>query len=448
MKTKFEDRQVRLFISSTFRGMGNEREVLVRHVFPEIRRRCFERGVDFVEVDLRWGITEDQVNRGNAVPLCFQQIDKCYPYFLGLLDEYYGSTIPPEQRKIACAGYPWIEYHLDRSITELEILYALFYSDPKRSVKRQAVAEKALFYFRDPHYADRLPEKERQDYIESSPVNRAKQQNLKQRLRDHGCHITEYQQPIDLKALVLEQLWERIDRDFPDTITREQREDFEHDAFAFSRQSVYIKRQADFDRLSQHATSDEPPLIIVGDSGGGKSALLANWANEYRQAHPDELVFWHFCGSSPGSSDPIALLRRIMATLKSNFQIEDDLPTTLETVKEQFGQWLAKVPRRVILIIDGLNQLENTHATRGWLPHFIPAKIRLFISTLSTNEDQLPPKSAGWQRLHLPLLTDKSARQALITEYFKSYGKTLASREMQGLLDAPQTANPLYLMVI
>jgi len=162
-----------------------------------------------------------------------------------------------------------------------------------------------------------LPEKERQDYIESSPVNRAKQQNLKQRLRDHGCHITEYQQPIDLKALVLKQLWERIDQDFPDTITREQREDFEHDAFAFSRQSVYIKRQADFERLSQHATSDEPPLIIVGESGGGKSALLANWANEYRQAHPDELVFWHFCGSSPGSTDPIALLRRIMATLKS-----------------------------------------------------------------------------------------------------------------------------------
>ena len=147
MKTKFEDRQVRIFISSTFRGMGNEREVLVRHVFPEIRRRCFERGVDFVEVDLRWGITKEQVDLGNAVPICFQQIDKCYPYFLSLLDEYYGSTIPPEQRKIACAGYPWIEDHLDRSITELEILYALFYSDPKRSVKRQAVAEKALFYF-------------------------------------------------------------------------------------------------------------------------------------------------------------------------------------------------------------------------------------------------------------------------------------------------------------
>jgi len=464
MKT-FKQRQVRVFISSAFRGMGKEREVLIRHVFPEIRRRCFERGVDFVEVDLRWGITEHQVNLGNAVPICFQQIDLCHPYFIGLLGEYYGSTILPDQKKTACANYPWIEYgapvsrfkrgvyaiwqylfghkqqqgYLDRSITELEILYALFDVDPKRMAQqRQAMAEKALFYFRDPSYADTLPVSERQDYIEASPKNRAKQQNLKQRLREHGCHIAEYKQPMNLKALVLEALWDRIEREFPDTPTPQQREDFDHDAFAASRQSLYIKRQADFDRLTEHALSDDPPLVIVGESGGGKSALLANWAPAYRQAHPDELVFWHFCGSSPGSTDPIALLRRIMASLKSHFQFEEELPSTIEAVKEQFPQWLAKAQGRVILIIDGLNQLEETEATRGWLSDFFPDKIRVFLSTLSTEQ-------RSWQ---LPLLSDKSARQALIREYFKSYGKTLDKPKMQRLLDAPQTANPLYLKVI
>jgi len=63
--------------------MYDEREVLVRHVFPEIRRRCFERGVGFVEVDLRWGITKEQVELGFAVPICFQQIDNCQPFFIG-----------------------------------------------------------------------------------------------------------------------------------------------------------------------------------------------------------------------------------------------------------------------------------------------------------------------------------------------------------------------------
>ncbi|MEN8221080.1 MAG: DUF4062 domain-containing protein [Pseudomonadota bacterium] len=136
----FKQRQVRVFISSAFRGMYNEREVLIRQVFPEIRRRCFERGVDFVEVDLRWGITEHQVNLGNAVPICFQQIDLCHPYFIGLLGEYHGSTILPDQKKTACANYPWIEEgYLDRSITELEIFYALFDVDPKHApLQRQA----------------------------------------------------------------------------------------------------------------------------------------------------------------------------------------------------------------------------------------------------------------------------------------------------------------------
>lgn len=35
--------------------MHAERDVLVKLVFPELRKRCRERFVDFVEVDLRWG---------------------------------------------------------------------------------------------------------------------------------------------------------------------------------------------------------------------------------------------------------------------------------------------------------------------------------------------------------------------------------------------------------
>ncbi len=49
-----QSQQVRVFISSPFRDMQVERDVLVKQVFPELRRRCTERGVDFVEVDLRW----------------------------------------------------------------------------------------------------------------------------------------------------------------------------------------------------------------------------------------------------------------------------------------------------------------------------------------------------------------------------------------------------------
>jgi hypothetical protein len=51
-----EPRQVRDFISSTFHDMQAERDALVKRVFPELRRRCRGLQVEFVGVDLRWGI--------------------------------------------------------------------------------------------------------------------------------------------------------------------------------------------------------------------------------------------------------------------------------------------------------------------------------------------------------------------------------------------------------
>jgi len=80
-----KQRQVKLFISSSFRGLYDERDVLAKQVFPEIHRRCQQRKVDFVEIDLRWGISKEQVKSGEAVPVCLGRIDDGRPYFLGLL---------------------------------------------------------------------------------------------------------------------------------------------------------------------------------------------------------------------------------------------------------------------------------------------------------------------------------------------------------------------------
>jgi len=53
-----DSRVVRVFISSTFRDMMQERDLLVKKVFPDLRRLCAKRFVTFVEVDLRVGCTE------------------------------------------------------------------------------------------------------------------------------------------------------------------------------------------------------------------------------------------------------------------------------------------------------------------------------------------------------------------------------------------------------
>lgn len=51
-----ESREIRVFLSSTFRDFIEERDLLVKQVFPELRRKARDRGVEVVDVDLRWGL--------------------------------------------------------------------------------------------------------------------------------------------------------------------------------------------------------------------------------------------------------------------------------------------------------------------------------------------------------------------------------------------------------
>jgi hypothetical protein len=51
-----DDSVVRVFISSTFRDMFKERGILVKRVFPQLRKLCEERSVTRGDVNLRRGV--------------------------------------------------------------------------------------------------------------------------------------------------------------------------------------------------------------------------------------------------------------------------------------------------------------------------------------------------------------------------------------------------------
>lgn len=80
----------RVFISSTFQDMQRERDILAHAVFPRLRSRMARSGTAIFEVDLRWGILEEEALNKRAVRLCLEEIDNCYPLFMGMLGERYG----------------------------------------------------------------------------------------------------------------------------------------------------------------------------------------------------------------------------------------------------------------------------------------------------------------------------------------------------------------------
>ena len=85
-----KERKVRLFISSTFRDMNQERDYLNNYVFPQIKQYCEDRYIEFTPIDLRWGVTEEERRNGLVIASCMEEVDNSRPFFIGILGERYG----------------------------------------------------------------------------------------------------------------------------------------------------------------------------------------------------------------------------------------------------------------------------------------------------------------------------------------------------------------------
>ena len=452
------ERVLRVFVSSTFRDMGDERNELVKQVFPELRDLCESRGVTWGEVDLRWGITDEQKAEGQVLPLCLAEIARCRPYFLGLLGERYG-WIADEFDPALTAQEPWLSAHEGRSVTELEILHGVLL-DP-------AMADHAFFYLRDPAYVEGKPPDQflevpsaeetaalgAEEAASRAAERRAKLKSLKQRIRASGLPVREgYPNPRALADLVKADLTAVINKRFPAGSEPEPhaREAAAHEAFARSRAGVYIGRAEYMSRLDAHAAGDGPPLVIVGESGSGKSALLANWARSYRAAHSDTPVLLHFIGASPTSTDWPAMVRRIITELSRRLKFAIEIPDAPDALRLAFANALhmAAAKGQVVLVIDALNQLEDREGALdlAWLPPGVPANVRVVLSTL-------PGRSlVEIERRGYPTLTvgplEPAERDRLIVGYLATFTKALGPALRERIAAAPQCANPLYLRAL
>ena len=115
---------VRVFMSSTFRGLSGVRDYLRRNVFPEIELEYRKRGIGFSPVDLQWGITEEEALEGKTVELCLGEIERCHPFFLGLVGARAGWRPAPEECSFRTERIAqFCRSHAGRTITELEFLY-------------------------------------------------------------------------------------------------------------------------------------------------------------------------------------------------------------------------------------------------------------------------------------------------------------------------------------
>jgi hypothetical protein len=498
-----KSRLVRVFISSTFRDFIQERDELVKKVFPQLRQKLKERFVELLEVDLRWGITEEQAKGGETLRICLEEIDRCRPdkekgtedspvFFIGLLGERYGWIPERDYFKPDVLEDPnlgWVKEHIveGKSVTELEILHGV--------LRNEKMRDKAFFYFRndgyekrhwsaiEKHHAATLPPITKEDFTNDKSktpgIDAEKQRDLKRRVRNASLkwEPKDYETPEDLAALVALDLWEAIDRIFPASSVPDalERESLEHRVFMESRTRAYVEREGLFAQLDEFADSvskveepeepvsegeqeeenESPPpsvRVVLGESGSGKSALLAAWLKR----RGDDVVFFHFAGATPSSVSASSLLRRLLATLKSKGVVpaSENIPHGDEAMAALLPVWLEKLSERGggIMLFDAVNQLGSARDRElWWWPEKWPENVRVVFSTLPGDSLRAMQK-LGWTDgqfvLRIPPL-QPGEKSEMMSRYLKDlFARGLEAHLQDRVLAAPQTANPLFLRTV
>ena len=437
-------RTVQVFVSSTFIDMQAERELLVKEVFPRLRDLCARRGAGFAEVDLRWGVTADQVRRGEVIPLCLREIQRCRPYFVALMGERYGwvpDTLAPE----LLLEWPWMAEYRDRSLTEMEMVFG--------ALHEQAMTARSVFFIRDSSWLDNVPPDKLDDYRTADEQNREKLESLKEAVRRSGLLVVDgYACPQDAADAIYRALAAAIEADFPEQELGEfERLRLQQQVYAANRvQSCVVKAEV-LDGLDELVAVDRPPVVISGPSGSGKTTLLAAWVSRFRERWPDLFVFEHHFGSGGGNSSHVVFIRRLMAEIaRRHGGSLDAIPDGEDGIVAEFGTWLSRACARepLVLVLDGVDQIDvrETHGDLYWFPETLPRNLRLVVSTGA----DAPPRRL---RSEQPKIVEieplsRADKEEAISLHLKRFGKRLSDDLVQRLSDEPATENPLYLRVL
>lgn len=420
-------REVRVFISSTFRDMHAERDHLVTVVFPELRERVEQLGLEFFDVDLRWGVPAKDANgeTANSWEYCQQWIDRVEPFFICILGQRYGWVPEPEQLKIREDRQR--QQAEPRSITDMEVRHAVLDTKLKR---------RSYFYLR----ATTAPATA-SEFVDPLPLL-SKLEQLKNEVRASGRPVRDY--PCEWTGggfagmeefgrRVLDDLWSGVLREEryvskdvwrkalgaePDSDVRYTDESTpvpselaeklvalarplppapldaekqQMENFAQARLRWFQGRTKELNLLTDfiNSTDEKSPRFaaVVAVPGQGKSALLARLSTSISQ--PSTFLVTHFVGATERSASAFSLVQRLLDELdrsgvtwpaeqqQQGQEPKRDFNSLCLRLAHRLGDYAGE--RRIVILLDALNQLSDGHDLQ-WLPTRLGPSVRLIIS--------------------------------------------------------------------
>ncbi|MBE0685933.1 MAG: DUF4062 domain-containing protein, partial [Anaerolineaceae bacterium] len=260
----------------------------------------------------------------------------------------------------------------------------------------------------------------------------------------------------------LEQLCEDVYRDLSKIVLDEiaqfgkvnqlDREIAAHDAFCQERVRHFFGRVNVLKSIADHLRSgDHYSQVVWGESGCGKSALMAQAALQTRQSWPNAKLIFRFIGATPESSNGRALLASLCHQISQAYGAEESsIPFEYKKLVEEFPKRLALATKTkpLILFIDALDQLSSTDNAHNlnWLPVQMPANVKVVLSTLPGEGLQvLTGKLPGRKIIEMTGLSAAEG-QAILHAWLKETNRALRPVQKQYFLARfSQCGLPLYL---
>ena len=221
-----------------------------------------------------------------------------------------------------------------------------------------------------------------------------------------------------------------------------EREIASHAAFAEERARVFVGRAAMLDTIARYLAGDDPhPLAVWGESGSGKSALMAKVLSEAARRHGGAAIVARFIGATPASSDGRSLVEGLCRQIsRIHGADESAIPADYQGLTAELAERLklASAERPLILLLDALDQLSDADRARGlaWLPGVLPAHVRLVVSSLPGGCKAALDTKLGAERV--VKLDPMPAEEAgpLLDTWLAEAGRTLQPAQRDAVLSA------------
>ena len=437
--TIIKDRRIKVFLSSTFKDMSDERDYLAKNVFMELEAEALKRNVALNLLDLRWGITAKESKQGLVIEICLKEIEASRPFFIGIIGDRYGWIPSEEDFTENCFlfdSFPWVKEDIKNglSITEIEIQYG---------VLRSKLPLKAFFYFKETTKDDNVDNSK-----EAKKLRHLKEQILAQ--KEHP--VKYYKTAEDLGELIKDDIRKQLYSIFPKTEENNIIKDSSHvqDCILRTKTEHYIRLKGAYEFIDDFIISPQRLLTIKGESGTGKSSLLANWAQTRKGSHN---IFVHFIDTALNCADCDFILLRLYYYICEQLQIDaaikiDDWNDV--DIKTEIDKLLESTDKQFIVIIDALNQLNNVK--NAYQLEWFPKLSQRFKIICSTNDDNYDIIMALEQKAtieyEISLFRDIESFGEIINGYLRFYGKKLEEEQIQMVFENKLYKNSLLLFTL